>query len=88
VNTLTDAERDALQATTLNHSTPFIIQGVSQSQFSVARHYGGCTFQGQSYVYVPGADELVRADVVKWLAKHRKTQQKGRAAQQITFLNP
>lgn len=73
---LTDSEVEALQATTLDRSTPFVIQGVSQSHLSIARHYGGCTFQGKHYAYIPGADELIRDDVVKWLAKYRKAQQK------------
>lgn len=83
---LTDSEVEALQSTALDRSAPFVIQGVSQSQFSVARHYGGCTFQGKYYVYIPGADELVRDDVVKWLVKYRKTQRKNPVHQATLFL--
>lgn len=77
---LTEEEIDSLQLSDLDRSTPFLIQGVSQSQFSVARHYGGCTFNGKHYSYVPPTDELIRDDVVRWLAKHRKAQKKAEAA--------
>lgn len=73
---MTEKEIDALQATKLDRATPFAIGGVSQSQLSIARHYGGCKFQGRNYLYLPGTDELLRDDVVKWLAKHRKAQRK------------
>lgn len=73
---MTEAEIDALQATKLDRATPFAISGVSHSQLSVARHYGGCKFQGRHYVYIPDTDELLRDDVVRWLAKHRKAQRK------------
>lgn len=43
--------------------TPERICHVSQTQFSVARHYGGCTLNGRSYIYDPTTDTLVRADV-------------------------
>jgi hypothetical protein len=72
---LSDAELDALQSSTLHRTTPFLVQGVSHGQLSVARYYGGCAYQGQSYLYIPLTDELVRADVVKWLRQYR-TQQK------------
>jgi hypothetical protein len=73
---MTEAEIDALQATNLDRGTPFAIGGVSQSQLSITRHYGGCKFQGRNYSYFPMSDELLRDDVVKWLAKHRKAQKK------------
>lgn len=44
-------------------TAPEEIHGVSNSQFSVARHYGGCTFQGRRYVYDASADRLVRSDI-------------------------
>lgn len=46
---------------------PEEIRSVSQSQFSVARHYGGCKYQGVSYHYDAERDTLVRLDV--WLAR-------------------
>lgn len=69
---LTPDELAALQETILPRDTPFIIQGVSSTQLSVARHYGGCRVQGREYKYVPLTDELIRDDVVKWLLKYRK----------------
>lgn len=42
---------------------PEEIHHVSQTQFSVARHFGGCTFQGQRYIYDASTDRLIRADV-------------------------
>lgn len=69
---LTEPELKALDESKLSRATPFMITGVSNSQFSIARHYGGLTFNGSEYVYVPPTDELIRADVVKWLTKRRK----------------
>jgi len=69
---LTQTEIDALNSSALPRRTTFLIQHVSSSMFSVARHYGGATVDGASYLYLPLTDELIRADVVKWLAKHRK----------------
>lgn len=70
---VTEAELAAINASHLDFTnSPAIIRGVSQSQFSVARHYGGCRAHGTDYVYVPPSDELIRADVIKLLAKIRK----------------
>lgn len=69
---MTEAEINALQTTRLDKQTPFAIGGVSQSQLSIARHYGGCKFRGRHYLYIPETDELLRDDVAKWLTKHRK----------------
>lgn len=46
---------------------PEEILHVSHSQFSVARHYGGCKYQGVSYHYDAERDALVRLDV--WQAR-------------------
>lgn len=73
---MTEKEIEALQATKLDRATPFVICGVSRSQLSIARFYGGCKFQGRNYSYIPTTDELLRDDVVTWLAKHRKAQRK------------
>lgn len=51
----------------LHKRTPFGIQNVSMTQFSVARHYGGATFNGDNYIYFPEVDELIRTDVVEWM---------------------
>lgn len=74
--TISKAEIEALQLSKLDRATPFLIAGVSRSQFSIARHYGGCRIQGRNYSYLPLTDELIRDDVVKWLAKYRKAQKK------------
>ena len=42
---------------------PAEIFGVSQSQFSVARHYGGMRYAGADYHYDTARDVLVRRDV-------------------------
>ena len=73
---LTQSEIEALQLSKLDIATPFAISGVSNGQLSIARYYGGCTYQGKQYFYVPLTDELIRDDVVKWLAKYRKAQKK------------
>lgn len=67
---LSDDELDAIQL--LDSDTPYMIRGISQGMFSLARHYGGMTYQGRSYQYMPETDECVRADVVKFVAKMRK----------------
>jgi len=45
--------------------------GVSRTQLSIARHYGGIVFNGQSYTYMPATDELIRDDVLKLIMKAR-----------------
>ena len=42
---------------------PDRIYGVSQSQFSIARHYGGCKFSGEAYHYDANTDSLVRMGI-------------------------
>lgn len=69
---IADNEMADLNRSNLDRSTPFAISGVSQTQLSIARHYGGCKFKGQGYKYYPDTDELIREDVVKWLHKYRK----------------
>lgn len=69
---LTEEEVDELQNTKLSRDTPFLITGVSNSQLSIARHYGGCKYQGRQYVYMPTTDELIRDDVLKWARAYRE----------------
>ena len=71
---LTQQEIDALQVSELHRKTPFLIANCQTSVFSIARHYGGARYQGYEYVYIPTTDELIRQDVLKWLAKYRKEQ--------------
>lgn len=51
----------------MNERTPERIYGWRDSQLSVARHYGGCKFNGADYVisYDEDGQPLVRADVIK-----------------------
>ena len=44
---------------------PEHIYNVSRTQFSIARHYGGCKVNGVYYHYDPGSDTLTREDVWK-----------------------
>ena len=46
-------------------NAPERITGVSSSQFSIARYYGGCKAFGKDYMYIRDTDELVRADIFK-----------------------
>ena len=43
---------------------------ISQTQLSIARHYGGCIFQGNNYVYNTKDDTLTREDI--WKEEHKK----------------
>lgn len=66
---LTPAEIDGLM---LTHSGQQIAwTGVSHTQLSIARHYGGIVFNGQHYTYMPATDELIRDDVLKLVMKAR-----------------
>ena len=56
----------------LHRRAPYALCNVSHGFFSIARHYGGLTFQNCSYSYMPGHDECVRDDVLKMVAKLRK----------------
>lgn len=73
---ITETELLLLDLSDLPRDTPFLIRGVSHTQLSIARHYGGCTFQGKHYSYTPPTDELIREDVVRWLMKERKKAEK------------
>lgn len=67
---LTAAEVEAIQH--LDRAAPYCIGNASMSQFSVARHYGACTFNGHRYTYMATSDELIRDDVLKLVTKMRK----------------
>ena len=49
---------------------PEKIYNVSQTQFSIARHYGGIRFNGVFYFYDRANDSLIREDVFK--SKNKK----------------
>jgi hypothetical protein len=69
---LTEDEIEALQTSGLHTKTPYLIQGVRQSQLSIARFSGSCQFNGDHFTYLPDTDELIRDDVRKFIAKRRK----------------
>lgn len=69
---LTPDELTALQSTDMSKITPYVIAGVSHTQFSIARHYGSITYNRKTYFYMPTHDELIRDDVLKWVTKRRK----------------
>lgn len=59
---------------------PEEIHNPQNSQLSIARFYGGCTFNGARYVVVPvGCDgdwKLVREDIMKARAKAERATRK------------
>lgn len=69
---VTQAEIDAINASNLKRTTPFLIRSVSQTQFSIARYFGGANFNGARYTYLDDSDELIRDDVLKFVTKLRK----------------
>jgi hypothetical protein len=73
-SSLTTEELEAIQG--LPQASPYLIRGVRQTQFSIARHYGGITYAGQSYLYDPITDELIRHDVLRFIQRRRKEQAK------------
>ena len=58
---------------------PAVIAQVSKSQMSIARHYGGIVYGSYNYLYHPGTDELIRKDVIKWMADRMREEKKKRA---------
>ena len=71
---LTAEEVEAAQK--LHKRAPYALCNVSQGFFSIARHYGGLTFQDCRYTYIDGHDECVRDDVLKLIKKLRKSKAK------------
>lgn len=65
---------------------PEEIHGVSHSQFSIARYYGGIKFNGVEYVYDPARDVLVRKDVVKERAAAQRRAKRAEKAKGGNFL--
>jgi hypothetical protein len=60
----------------LPRTAPYSITRISHSIFSVARHYGGMSYSGAHYTYVPEHDECVRTDVLRFVEKRRRQQAK------------
>lgn len=52
--------------------------GISHTQLSIARHYGGMTVNGTDYVYLPDTDELLRHDIWKKELKEAKGMERER----------
>jgi hypothetical protein len=50
---------------------PLAYANVSDTQLSVARHFGGTSINGRAFYYVAETDELLRSDVFKWVEKRR-----------------
>ena len=68
-------EVQAAQA--LHKRAPYSVTGIRSGMFSIARHYGGMTFQGCAYTYMGAAhDECVRDDVLWLVTKMRKAEAK------------
>ena len=67
---LTNEELAAIQS--LPRDTPYQIRNVSHGQLSIARHYGGCSFNGYEYVYDPTDDTLTHNDVLKLVMRGRR----------------
>ena len=57
---------------------PERIYNVSQTQFSIARLYGGCKFNGADYHYDAESDTLTRMDV--WKARCASSKEDGEKA--------
>ncbi len=68
---LTAAEVRAAQV--LHQRAPYAICRVSEGFFSIARYYGGLTYNGCSYTYMGSEhDECVRDDVLRLVTQMRK----------------
>ena len=61
-----------VEACGLHRRTPYGMTNVSMTQLSIARHYGGIKYNGDSYTYLPKTDELIRDDVIKWQRKQKR----------------
>jgi hypothetical protein len=53
-------------------NAPEKIHNVSQTQFSIARYYGGIKFNGYTYRYNADDDTLTREDIVMQLHDERE----------------
>ena len=78
---LTEDEMESLQTSNLPRKTPFAIQGVMNTQLSIARFYGGIRYNGDGYTYMPDGDELIRDDVLIFITKLRKKKRKTEKAE-------
>jgi len=60
-----------------------VIMNVSMGYFSVARHTGGCTYQGKEFIYIPPEDALIRRDLIK---EYNKAKKEGKTFTEFTEL--
>lgn len=74
LNTLADNQYILKEKFPENESIAYA--NVSNTQLSVARHFGGCKVQGKHFVYNPTDDSLIREDVISFLSKKLKNKQK------------
>ena len=51
---------------------PMMYSHVSQTQLSIARHYGAATINGRTYIYDFDADTLIRDDVLAFVRRQRR----------------
>ena len=72
INKIDQTHIDMLKTCPLPNKPVHAIGFVTQTQFSIARHYGGIKFKGHHYTYLPEGDQLVREDVLKWLNEQCK----------------
>lgn len=68
----TEDELNDIAVQLLPRGTAYGITGVSHTQFSLARHYGGVTWGGHHYTYFPELDQLWRDDVLRTVSKMRR----------------
>ena len=71
IKKLDQSHIDLLKTCPLPKKPSYAIGFVTETQFSIARHYGGAKVQGKDYTYLPEGDQLVRDDVLKWLQKQK-----------------
>ena len=69
------SQLEGLENCPLHKRTPYGMTDVKFGYFSIARHYGGITFNKEHYTYIPPTDELIRDDVLKWKQKQTKKEQ-------------
>lgn len=74
---MTKSVLDDVHLCGLHRRTPYGMTNVSMTQFSIARHYGGIKFNGDSYTYFPHCDELIRDDVLRWKTNQPKESERG-----------
>ncbi len=63
-------------AQVLHKRAPYALLQVSHGFFSIARNFGGLTYQDCRYTYMDGHDECIRDDVLKLVTGMRKLKAK------------